>query len=263
MKSLSTILSGIVILIGLFIPAQGQEFKPSSKSPEAIELFKKATIHAMNSEDQAAYHSISRAVELDPDFSVALLLIGTFTYDESQEAYFERAKKSVSNKSEGEKLLVSLIDTKDKDREECTRVWDKLIKMYPDDKGLNLAAITRETDSSKFLNRLLGYVKRFPSEPSAYNHLGYLYLLYKKDPAKAKTYFEKYIELYPEGYNPYDSMGEYYFITGRLQTAKEYYSKSIEIYPYCISSLQKLEEIDEIREKEQWVKRGKKAKGER
>jgi len=248
MKRSGRILSGVLILLCLLISVKGQEFKPSTHSAEAAELFKKATVHAMNSEDQASYHLLSRALELDPNFSAALLFLGTYTYGETQQAFFERAKMSVSNKSAGEKLLISIIDARD--REECNLIWEKLVRMYPDDRGLNLAAITRETDSSKFLTSLLEYVRKFPSEPSAYNHLGYLYLLHEKDLTKAKQSFEKYIELYPQGYNPYDSMGEYYLITGYLQQAKEFYVKSLEVYPYSISALQKLDEIDKRREKE-------------
>ena len=47
---------------------------------------------------------------------------------------------------------------------------------------------------------------------------------------KAKSLFEEYIELYPNGYNPYDSMGEFYYNEGDLENAKLYYSKAVEKY---------------------------------
>ena len=38
-----------------------------------------------------------------------------------------------------------------------------------------------------------------------------------RDKEKAKSLFEEYIELYPNGYNPYDSMGEFYYNEGDLE----------------------------------------------
>ena len=36
--------------------------------------------------------------------------------------------------------------------------------------------------------------------------------------------------MYPNGYNPYDSMGEFYYNEGDLENAKLYYSKAVEKY---------------------------------
>ena len=36
---------------------------------------------------------------------------------------------------------------------------------------------------------------------------------------KLNPLFEEYIELYPNGYNPYDSMGEFYYNEGDLENA--------------------------------------------
>ena len=47
----------------------------------------------------------------------------------------------------------------------------------------------------------------------------------------AKSTFEKYIDIYKNGYNPYISMGEYYLVSSNL--SKEYYLKAIEKYPFA------------------------------
>ena len=70
-----------------------------------------------------------------------------------------------------------------------------------------------------------------------------MYLQVKKDNATAKQHFEKYIELYPTGCNPYDSFGEFYFITGDMDNAEKYYQLALEKYPFNTSSIEKLKEI--------------------
>ena len=50
--------------------------------------------------------------------------------------------------------------------------------------------------------------------------MAYLILQVKKDTATAKPYFEKYIAMYPDGCNPYDSMGEFYLIPATLRMLK-------------------------------------------
>jgi TolA-binding protein len=63
---------------------------------------------------------------------------------------------------------------------------------------------------------------------------------------KAKSFFEEYIESYPSGYNPYDSMGEFYFAQKDYENAKTYYNKALDAYPAANSAYLKLEEIKEL-----------------
>tara|TARA_B100000609_G_scaffold174965_1_gene151977 strand:- start:1044 stop:1250 length:207 start_codon:yes stop_codon:yes gene_type:complete len=49
----------------------------------------------------------------------------------------------------------------------------------------------------------------------------------------AKSAFERYIETYKTGYNPYDSMGEYYLKQGDSTLAKQYYSMALDKYPFA------------------------------
>ena len=66
----------------------------------------------------------------------------------------------------------------------------------------------------------------------------------KKDTAAAKQLFEKYITMYPDGCNPYDSMGEFYLDTGDTANAEKYYKLALEKYPFNISSIEALEKIE-------------------
>ena len=59
-----------------------------------------------------------------------------------------------------------------------------------------------------------------------------------------KEYFEKYIETYPNGHNPYDSMGEFYFNEGDMEKAKSFYLKAIEMYPSVSNAKEMVRKIN-------------------
>jgi len=76
----------------------------------------------------------------------------------------------------------------------------------------------------KNVSAMLGY-SVLPTE-STVNILGYINLE-NKDYAKAYSFFELNIENYPESFNVYDSMGDYYIAKGDKQKAKELLLKAL------------------------------------
>ena len=76
------------------------------------------------------------------------------------------------------------------------------------------------------------------------NVLGYLYYG-KDDKEKAKSLFEEYIKLYPQGYNPYDSMGEFYFNEKDMDQSKLFYGKAVENFFGATTAIQKLKDLDQ------------------
>ena len=57
--------------------------------------------------------------------------------------------------------------------------------------------------------------------------------------------FEEYIELYPNGYNPYDSMGEFYYNEGDLENAKYFYNKAAENFYAASTANERLKELNQ------------------
>jgi TolA-binding protein len=49
----------------------------------------------------------------------------------------------------------------------------------------------------------------------------------------AERVFSEYIEVYPNGYNAYDSMGEYYLKNEKMDDAESMYKKAVENYPFA------------------------------
>ena len=50
--------------------------------------------------------------------------------------------------------------------------------------------------------------------------------------------------MYPNGYNSYDSMGEFYYNEGDMENAKKFYSKAKEMYPSSVSANTMLDELN-------------------
>ena len=256
---------GLLLAMLLTVPAMAQQ-KPTyakktetkasgkktltwtTKSMEADALAQKGADYFMNVEQPQAYDCFTKALKLDPNFTIPLVYMAFMSTGETKKAYTEKALKSAANKTEGEKLFASLVDEKSTP-ESRRETWAKLREMFPDGAMIGTGYVNSRATPEEQLVAAEEYVKKFPDKPWMYNTLGYLYLNVKKDNALAKQNFEKYIELYPEGYNPYDSMGEFYLLTGDKENSEKYYTKALEKYPFANSSIVALEKIKEEKKK--------------
>ena len=225
----------------------------TTKSPAAKELALKALTRLMNIEFPQAYEGFSAALKLDPDFTVVLAIMSNLSFGETKKKYAARALKSAANKTAGEKLFVTIVDEKSTD-DSRRETWAKLYKMFPDGKMIGTNYVfTRATAEERF-TAAEEFIKKFPDEPSMYNIIAYYYMNDKKDIDLAKKNFEKYIAMYPEGYNPYDSMGEFYLNTGDNANAEKYYTMALERYPFNTSSLNAIQKMKETKPKTQEAK---------
>ncbi len=222
--------------------AQDKKMTWTTSSAEAKELALSGAHHMMNIELELSYSDFSAALKLDPDFTIPLVFMTNLNRGATRNAYAERAQKSAANKTDGEKLFASLIDST-KTAVQRKEIWSKLHSMFPDGEMLaHFYVVTRDTPEESF-TAAQDYIKQFPNSPAMYNILGYYYLQNKKDNDMAKKNFEKYIQLYPGGTNPYDSMGEYYVTIGDTENAKKYYSMALEKYPLNNSAITALRKM--------------------
>jgi len=221
----------------------------TTKSAAAKKLASEGADYFMNIEMPQAYEKFKEALKLDPDFTVALVFMANLTEGDVRKEYAQRAIKSAANKTEGEKLLASIV--KEGTTPETSRAaWAKLHDMFPDGGMIgNFYVVTRATPEERF-EAAQKYIEQFPDNPWMYNTIAYYYMLDKKEMAKAKECFEKYIALYPQGYNPYDSMGEYYLTAGDAENSKKYYTMAVEKYPFSNSSVNALQKMNEDAKKQ-------------
>ena len=70
-----------------------------------------------------------------------------------------------------------------------------------------------------------------PNNAAIINFLGYHYYQ-NGDKEKSKQAFEKYLELYPQGYNSLDSMAEFYMYEKNYDEAKKYYKMVLNQFPF-------------------------------
>ncbi len=244
-KNLATLL-GISILLLFTVPglAQKKTMTWTTSSDKARDLAAEGVKYMKNIETAQAYEKFQQALELDPDFTIPLTFMAMLTNGAAHQAYADKALKSAANKTDGEKLFASIV-VRDTTGKTFREVFTKLHDMFPDGSMIGLYYVFSRTTPEEQLSAAQDYMKKFPDDAPIYNILGYLYMQAKKDTATAKTYFEKYVQLHPDGCNSYDSMGEFYFDTGDMDNAEKYYKLALEKYPFNISSINKLKEISE------------------
>ena len=250
MKKKIALLPGMFALLLFTLPALGQQktMTWTTKSDKAKELASKGADYMKNLEFAQAYDYFNDALALDPDFTAPLVLMANITIGETKKSFEAKAVKSSTNKTEGEKLFASTV-AQGNTTESNRTVWAKLHNMFPDGTMIGLFYVFSLATPAEQIPVVEDYIKRFPEEACFYNMMGYLNLQVKKDTAAAKTCFEKYIQLHPGGCNPYDSMGEFYFLTGDMANSEKYYNMALEKYPFNISSIDKLKEIKTAKEK--------------
>lgn len=234
---------GCLCLLLITLPGIAQKMTWTTKSDAARDLAISGAHHLMNVEFPLAYNDLSQALKLDPDFTDALVLMSNLNYGQTRKDFAERAMKSAADKTEGEKMFASLLDTSLKQAQRQD-IWAKLHTMFPDGAFIGHIYVISRSDKDESFNAAQEYIKKFPDEPGMYNIIAYYYLQNKKDTAMAKQYFEKYLSLYPDGCNPYDSMGEFYLDTGDTANAKKYYRMALEKYPFYNSALNALQKIN-------------------
>jgi tetratricopeptide (TPR) repeat protein len=220
-----------------------QKMTWTSTSDAAREKALRGAHHFINVEFPQAYQDFSEAITLDPDFTVALVFMSNLTRGEVRKAYAERALKSAANKTEGEKMFASLVDPESTPASGA-ETMARLHKMFPNGAVIDWFYVQSRPTSEERIDAAEEAVNKFPNEPAMFNMMGYIAMQDKKDNDKAKTYFEKYISMYPEGYNPYDSMGEFYLNVGDTTNSKKYYMLSLEKYPFNNSSINALQKIN-------------------
>ncbi len=91
--------------------------------------------------------------------------------------------------------------------------------------SLNAQELTISTGSETSFNHAQKPAVLSPDSPADYYNLGYS-CLEKKEMDKAKTAFEKYLEVAPSAPKAHDSMGDYYLATGDYHEAAMCFEKA-------------------------------------
>lgn len=250
MKQKLISLLGILLLSFTFssLEAQKKTMTWTSSSEKAVELTSQGVKYFLNIEFARAYEKFNSALELDPDFTVALVLMSNVTNGETRKYYAAKALKSSMNKTEGEKLFASTVQDSITN-EKARPIFEKLKNMFPDGNMLAAFYVFTNNNPDDQYKECEAYKLKYPDQAWVNNIMAYYHMQQKKDFVKAKKYFDMYIAAYPDGSNPYDSMGEYYFTKGDMENSEKYYKLALEKYPFNNSSINKLREINDAKKK--------------
>lgn len=229
---------GVVVVAGaisIIALPKGSEWTTSS--PEALAEFELGMEAAKKLYHDDAIRYMQRAIELDPDFVSAKVILAEMAKmdKEMRERLIEEIRQAdLEGLKPRERFFVQRdIAFWDKNTEEVARVIDEYLERYPNDPYIVEAAAIRtfsrgDNETSERLNRRLLEIS--PNWVLAYNQLGYITMLQGRF-AEAEEYFTSYRFIAPDQANPHDSLGELYIILGRYPEAAQSIETALEIKP--------------------------------
>ena len=214
------------------------KFLPSSSAPTEAQALYGEGVQALNNWDQMAYMAkMKEAIMIDSTFFLAYAN-GTFVAiimgqgDYSINLIRKGLAIDPANFNKGEKILRKALVKLESDRSaDLSEEMDALVKAYPDNNEAYMYAVMEcflKGNFEKGLGLAESLTSLDPSFPEGYNMLGYCYMN-TDQMDKAKTAFEKYVELLPDAANPYDSMGEYYMKAKEYEKSAEFYQKAFDM----------------------------------
>ena len=214
--------------------------------------------HNYNFERAKALTFFETALKYDPSLFGPHVMIASLVFPDSekQKYHVKKAKELVLDNNETSKLFVSLLDLEKKPgwpfyTDEANKIWSEMRDIEPKGKfihfyyAFSLTELEEQISAFEELkDELIKNNLQLSMVPAIKNVLAYLYYDNgKKD--KSKLLFDDYIKNYPEGYNPYDSMGEYFMKEGDLEESLKYYQKAVQNFPYGNGAIQSIREIRE------------------
>ena len=249
-----------------FDASTGDYIEWQSENDFANEMTNAAFVHLYNVEYEKAMVFFEKALEYDPSLFGPHVVLAGFSEEgsEKQQMHISKAKELVENKNDTSKLFVSLLDL-DKGgswplvTQGAHDVWKSMRDVEPKGKLIHYYfAFTIPGMENKIqeMELLLAELKDGVGDSESLavsgdhsfmiapiiNTLGYFYYDIGNK-VEAKNLFEEYLNLYPNGYNSYDSMGEFYYNEGDMENALIYYKKAKEMYPAATSANLMIEEI--------------------
>jgi tetratricopeptide (TPR) repeat protein len=239
--------------------APGGKLPLTTSSDEARSLYGQAQDLMDSVQREKARPLLERAVELDPDFALAhLLLARTQVRGADMRAILDHVDEMRTNVelSEGERLYLDGYFAGQKgDPAAQHDAYERLAEKYPhDERMLTLAgSLYAGVDDDKAIAYFRRAVDANPHWASGYNTLGYAYKGVGRND-EAAVAFEKAIEIEPDNPNGYDSYGELLLRMGRFDEAIASYERVLELEPLfpsahmgIASGLLHLEKHDEAR----------------
>lgn len=232
------LLAVVVAAVAVSIIALPKGPEWTTSSPEALAEFELALQAKMKLYWVDAMAHLEKALELDPDFVVARLMLADYAkYDDdldSDELMAPVLEADVTSLKPRERFYVERVKAlREKRTDDADAMLEEYLERYPNDPyvletAAGAAMHRGDNETAERLYRRLLEVG--PNWVIAYNQLGYITMLQGRF-AEAEEYFTSYRFIAPDQANPHDSLGELYLILGRLPEAEQSFETAIEIKP--------------------------------
>ena len=149
-------------------------------------------------------------------------------------------KQKYSNISPAEKVNIS---------------WKKIVQSHGDNSAAVEVARALKKDGRNKAEKVLAKLKKAKKsgetgiyfKEQEFNTLGYVFL-FDKRVDDAIFIFSANVDMYPESWNVYDSLGEGYLVAGKYDKAEKLYRKSMAVNPENENGEKMLAKIEKIRE---------------
>jgi tetratricopeptide (TPR) repeat protein len=178
--------------------------------------------------------AFARALQLDPEFAMAMLGLARQTDGEQGKSLIRRAEKLRGRLTERERMHLDLMVTiHEKGLAEAAKIAERIRAKYPEDmRSAHVIAgfemVRGNTDRAMRIYHQL--LELDPNMAEAYNMIGYNHA-WRGDYARAIENLKKYQFMAPDQANPHDSLGEVQANFGRYDEAMANLKKALEIKP--------------------------------
>jgi tetratricopeptide (TPR) repeat protein len=234
----------------------------TTSSDAAYSAYREAVENERRFYMKEARLGFAKALELDPDFAMAMAGLARFVEKEQALSLLRRANRFRSRLNERERLQIDLqLAGREKGPEEQLKVARQVLNRYPTDfRAASIIAhrakaLGNDEEALKVFSRLL---EADPNNADAYNMIGY-YHGYRGDYVKATESLKKYQFMAPDQANPHDSLGEIQAYSGHYDEAIASLNRALSIKPDFFASYDHLGVVyegkgDYSRAREHYVK---------
>ena len=237
---MKTMLAVLIILFVAFT-AMAQEttyddLPVTTDSPQAVKLYNQGIQDMSDVNLVEARDNFTKAVELDPEFMMANMMVALdYFYNKDEAKFKEFAKRAINSKlqlNESEKLIQQALKKLVEDPQaDVTHYGEELVSQNPNSFFAHQMLATFQQFASDTEGALETFEKMLTltNQPApVYNAMGYAYME-TNQMDKAKESFEKYLEADPDNANAYDSMGDYYAKTQDFDNAQQSYMRAYQM----------------------------------
>ena len=228
----------------------------TTRSPEAYDYYLKGDGDLLRGLHNDGKRSLEKAVELDPSFAMAHMLLGAANRDTGNRKVFiehlEIAKRLSSKAPEKDRLYIEAVyaSNVEKDRDKTIRLLQEAIKRFPREKMFhhelgNIYRLRGEVDSA--IAELEKALEIDPNLGITANLLSWQYSLRGED-ERAIALLEKFPARSLREPNLLDSLGTFYFKAGRLDDALAKFAEAVEISPSWINSYMSMAYVYALKE---------------